>query len=189
MKFDIDTFVADIKAANADSSPRHAVCEVMKRAVADPQAVGRAFGPHKAGGSTALYRSPGLSIFHIVWPPEIHVEPHEHNMWAVMGVYEGVEDNTFFRRTELSIERHGAVRLERGDTRIMGPDGIHAVDVPTLSPTGALHVYGGDLVTVERSEFDDDTYEERAYDWRKSERRFQEMNARWHAREGHPSSA
>ena len=66
----------------------------------------------------------------------------------------------------------------------MGEEAIHAVDVPTLAPTGAIHVYGGDLFTVARSEFDSTTSEERPFDWEKSEREFAEMNARWEARTG-----
>ena len=193
MKFSVDSFLGDIHAASADASPRHAVCDVVARAVSDPEAVERAFGPLTHGRSTVLFRSPELLVLHIVWPPEISVEPHEHNLWAVMGIYRGVEDNTFYRRREHgTIERHGTVRLEPRDTRIMGEDGIHAVDVPTLSPTGAIHVYGGDLLTIERSEFDSVTCEERPFDWKKSERQFREMNDRWRTRleapEGRASS-
>ena len=184
MKFSVDTFLGDIHTANADSSPRHAVCEVVARAVSDPEAMAQAFGPLTQGLSTVLLRSPELLVLHIVWPPEISVEPHEHNLWAVMGIYRGIEDNTFYRRTGSGIERQGTARLEPKDTRIMGEDAIHAVDIPTLAPTGAIHVYGGDLITVERSEFDPQTSEERPFDWKKSERQFEEMNARWQDRMG-----
>ena len=185
MKFSVDSFLTDIHAANADASPRHAVCEVVARAVSEPEAMARAFGPLTHGHSTVLHRSSDLLVLHIVWPPEIHVEPHEHNLWAVMGIYRGIEDNTFYRRTdEGGIAREGTARLEPRDTRIMGEEAIHAVDVPTLAPTGAIHVYGGDLFTVARSEFDSATSEERPFDWEKSERQFAEMNARWEARTG-----
>ena len=73
------------------------------------------------------------------------------------------------------------MRLGPRDTRIMGEEAIHAVDVPTLAPTGAIHVYGGDLIATERSEFDPASGAERPFDWRKSERQFEEMNARWEA--------
>ena len=183
MKFSVDSFLSDVRAANAHDSPRHAVRDVVARAVSDPEAMTAAFGTLTRGHSTVLFRSPDLLVLHIVWPPEIVVEPHEHNLWAVMGVYRGIEDNTFYRRTEEgTIERHATVRLEPRDTRVMGEDGIHAVEVPTLAPTGAIHVYGGDLITVARSEFDAVTGEERPFDWKKSERQFEQMNARWKER-------
>ena len=181
MKFSIDSFLSDLHAANADASPRHAVADVVARAVSEPEALAEAFGPLTRGHSTALFRSPGLLVLHIVWPPGLSVEPHEHNLWAVMGIYRGVEDNTFYRRTESGIERQGAVRLEPRDTRIMGEEAIHAVDIPASAPTGAIHVYGGDLITIARSEFDPATREERPFDWEKSDRQFAEMNARWEA--------
>ena len=184
MKLDIGTLLSDLEAANEDSSPRHAVCEAVARAVAEPAALERVFGPLTTGRSTVLFRSPELSVFHIVWPPGLSVEPHEHNLWAVMGIYRGIEDNTFYRRTEDGIERQGTVRLQPCDTRIMGEDAIHAVDIPLDGPTGAIHVYGGDLTAVKRSEFDPATREERPFDWEKSERRFVEMNTRWQARAG-----
>ena len=183
MKFAVDSFLSDLHAANADASPRHAVRDVVARAVSQPEALAQAFGPLTCGHSTVLFRSPELLVLHIVWPPEISVEPHEHNLWAVMGIYRGIEDNTFYRRTEdRGIEREGTARLEPRDTRIMGEKAIHAVDNPTLAPTGAIHVYGGDLLTVARSEFDPATSEERPFDREKSERRFAEMNVRWEAR-------
>lgn len=182
MKFSVDSFLNDLHAANADASPRLAVHEVVARAVSEPEALAQAFGPLTHGQSTVLHRSPDLLVLHIVWPPEISVEPHEHNLWAVMGIYRGIEDNTFYRRTESGIERQGGVRLEPRDTRIMGEEAIHAVDIPTLAPTGAIHVYGGDLITTARSEFDPVSGAERPFDWEKSERQFAEMNARWEAR-------
>ena len=181
MNFSVDSFLNDLHAANADASPRHAVREVVARAVAEPEALAQAFGPLTRGHSTALFRSSDLLVLHIVWPPGISVEPHEHNLWAVMGIYRGVEDNTFYRRTGSGIERQGTARLEPRDTRIMGEEAIHAVDVPALAPTGAIHVYGGDLIATERSEFDPASGAERPFDWKKSERQFAEMNARWEA--------
>ena len=185
MKFSVDSFLSDIHTANAAASPRHAVCEVVARAVSQPEAMERALGPLTRGHSTVLHRSSDLLVLHIVWPPEIRVEPHEHNLWAVMGIYRGIEDNTFYRRMdEGGIAREGTVRLEPRDTRIMGEAAIHAVDIPTLAPTGSIHVYGGDLFKVARSEFDPATSEERPFDWEKSEREFAQMNARWEARAG-----
>ena len=79
MKFSVDSFLSDVRTANEDASPRHAVCEVVARAVSEPEAVARAFGPLARGHSTVLFRSPELLVLHIVWPPEISIDPHEHN--------------------------------------------------------------------------------------------------------------
>ena len=43
----------------------------------------------------------------------------------------------------------------------------------------ALHVYGGDFFSVERSEWDLVTHEERPRDFQRTQRLFDEANARW----------
>jgi hypothetical protein len=48
----------------------------------------------------ALYRGRDLLVLHGVVPPTPRpVDPHNHRMWAVIGVYHGREDNQLFART------------------------------------------------------------------------------------------
>ena len=59
-------------------------------------------------------------------------KPHDHRMWAVIGIYSGREENTFFRRAEQGLKRHGtkqlnakvvqgaALRHRRYDARLRG---------------------------------------------------------------------
>ena len=50
----------------------------------------------------------------IVWPPSYTQMPHNHLLWAEIGVYTGREDNIFWRRSapdaKWPIEVVGAVR-------------------------------------------------------------------------------
>ena len=49
----------------------------------------------------ALYRGRDLLVLHGVVPPTPRpVDPHDHRMWAVIGVYHGQEDNQLFARTD-----------------------------------------------------------------------------------------
>jgi predicted metal-dependent enzyme (double-stranded beta helix superfamily) len=97
--FDLDQFIADCCAALAASkSPKH-VREVVARAVCDPSAVLRALGEPKRAGLHKLYQSNDLTILNVVWAPMMTVLPHNHNMWAVIGIYTGREDNIFWRRS------------------------------------------------------------------------------------------
>ena len=49
----------------------------------------------------ALYRGNDLLVLHGVVPPTPKpVDPHDHRMWAVIGVYHGQEDNQLFARTD-----------------------------------------------------------------------------------------
>jgi predicted metal-dependent enzyme (double-stranded beta helix superfamily) len=66
--------------------------------------------------------------------------------------------------------------LGPGDVRPLGEEIIHSVTNPTAKLTGAIHVYGGDFFSQERSEWDPESLEERPYDIEKNVRYFEEAN-------------
>jgi predicted metal-dependent enzyme (double-stranded beta helix superfamily) len=106
--------------------------------------------------------------------------PHEHNMWAAIGMYGGIEDNAFFRRTPQGLQPSGGKELPEGDVLVMGDDVIHSVANTRRRYATALHVYGGDFFGADgRSEWDADTLEERPRDMQRTARLFDEANARW----------
>jgi predicted metal-dependent enzyme (double-stranded beta helix superfamily) len=179
--FDLDRFVADCRAVLSDASPTSAVKDLVARAVADPVTLERTLGTPTEGQLVTLYRAPDLTILNIIWAPGMALYPHDHRMWAVIGLYGGREDNTFYRRTPQGLVRGGGKQLNQGDTTILGHKVIHAVTNPLRQFTGALHVYGGDFFAAPRSEFDPETFEERPYDVEKAKRLFREANARWQA--------
>jgi predicted metal-dependent enzyme (double-stranded beta helix superfamily) len=98
--------------------------------------------------------------------------PHNHLMWAVIGIYTGREDNIFWRRLPGEdggkSEAAGAKSLGQGDVEPLGRDIIHTVTNPLARLTGAVHVYGGDFFAVVRSEWDPLTLLERPYDVQKN---------------------
>ena len=80
--------------------------EVLARELADPGAVLTGLGEPTRGGLKALYRSPELTILNIVWAPLMQLLPHEHNMWALIGIYTGARGrNIFWRRDSDAIGR------------------------------------------------------------------------------------
>src|SRR5215212_4004944 len=96
--FDLERFTADCRGAlTADRSIKH-VREVVARAVADPGPLLRALGEPKCAGLHKLYQSHDLTILNVVWAPMMTIMPHNHSMWAVIGIYTGREDNIFWRR-------------------------------------------------------------------------------------------
>jgi predicted metal-dependent enzyme (double-stranded beta helix superfamily) len=106
--------------------------------------------------------------------------PHNHQMWAIIGLYTGREDNIFWRRIPGSnglVEAAGARALREKDAEPLGQDVIHSVSNPIPRLTGALHVYGGDFFGVPRSEWDAETLQEQPCNGEKMARRFEEANA------------
>src|SRR5262245_31899168 len=141
--FDIDTFVTDCREALRESNPEAAVREVVERAVAQPADVERALGAPAWGGFTPLHRSPELTILNVIWTPGLAIYPHDHRMWAVIGLYGGREDNTFYRRSREGLAVAGGKTLETRDTALLGKNVVHAVTNPLRALTGAINVYGG----------------------------------------------
>jgi predicted metal-dependent enzyme (double-stranded beta helix superfamily) len=72
-------------------------------------------------------------------------------MWAVIGVYDGQENNTFYRRSGEGLETAGGKELKVADVLVLGTDAIHAIENPLERTSYAIHVYGGDLPNAKRS--------------------------------------
>jgi predicted metal-dependent enzyme (double-stranded beta helix superfamily) len=179
--FDLERFIADCRATLTTPSSEAAIRELVERAVADPADVERVLGTPRAGGIATLHRSPELTILNIAWVPGMAVFPHDHRTWAVIGLYGGVEDNTFYRRGPHGVVAANGQRLETGDAVVLGPHVIHAVANPLRTFTGAIHVYGGDFFAIPRSEWCPDTGVERPFDVEHARRVFAQANARWQA--------
>ncbi|HTQ33477.1 MAG TPA: hypothetical protein VMI30_04855 [Stellaceae bacterium] len=180
--FDIDQFIADCREAVAADPSHKLVREVVERAVAEPAVVLDYFEP-LASGVHRLYRSNELTILNVVWPPLFTIMPHDHRMWAVIGMYSGAEDNVYWRRSgepgQSRVEAAGARALRTGDVETLGRDIVHSVTNPIQRLTGAIHVYGGDFYAGGRSEWDPQTLTERPYDFEEHARMFAEANARF----------
>ena len=176
--FNSDQFVEDCRSALRESSPGKAIREITARAVSDPAAVSRAFGTPQRSEMITLHQSAELTILNIIWAPGMAIYPHDHRMWAVIGVYAGREDNAFFKRTADGLAVAGARQLETGDTALLGDQTVHAVTNPLGQFTCSLQIYGGDFFNVSRSEFDPDTLEERPFDVEKARALFFTANRR-----------
>ena len=180
--FDLDRFIADCRDAVA-ADPTHKVArEVVARAVSEPGGVRKTLGEPIKAGNQCLYRSPELTILNLVWGPYMTLRPHNHRIWAVIGIYEGAEDNVFWRRIETEdgprIEAAGARSLRLRDACAMGADIIHSVTNPIPRLTAALHVYGGDFYRDDRSEWDPEVLAEKPFDFETSKKLFEESNGR-----------
>jgi predicted metal-dependent enzyme (double-stranded beta helix superfamily) len=179
--FDLDQFVADCRAALVADKPHKSVREVVARAVSNPAAILKGLGEPKRSEVQKLYRSGDLTILNVIWAPHMTIMPHNHQMWAVIGVYTGREDNIFWRRVAGSdggkLEAVGARALSAKDADPLGDNIIHSVTNPISRLTGAIHVYGGDFFSAERSEWDPETLQEGRYDVAKNMKLFEEANA------------
>jgi len=177
---DLERFIEDCQRALTQGPPELGTREVVARAVSAPGALLQALGGPKRAEIQTLHRSAQLTILNVIWAPGMSVMPHDHRMWAVIGIYTGREDNVFWRRLRDVpaglIEQAGARTLEVENAVSLGRDIIHSVRNPLSGFTGALHVYGGDFFATERSEWNPETLLEQPYDVQKALRMFEEAN-------------
>ena len=175
--FNLERFVEDCRDAVVADPTHKAVHEIAKRAFENPADIVTALGgPPESSGLVPIYTSPTLTIVNVIWKPGMTIMPHNHEMWAVIGIYGGREDNIFWRRIKDDpqghIEAAGARALGTGDTVPLGKDIIHSVTNPIPKLTGAIHIYGGDFFEAERSEWDAEDLTEHAYDMSKTKAMF-----------------
>ena len=181
MPFDLDQFILDCLAAREADPSHKLVREVVARAVSDPNGVLRALGEPRRSEVQRLYHAPNLTVLNVIWGPKMTIMPHDHRMWAVIGVYTGREDNIFWRRVPGAgggkLEAAGAKALSERDAEPLGDNIIHSVTNPIRRFTGALHVYGGDFFGAQRSEWDPETLLEERYNLERAMRQFEEAMA------------
>jgi predicted metal-dependent enzyme (double-stranded beta helix superfamily) len=165
--FDLDQFIADLRAALAERT-RQALKEVVTRAVSDSASLLRQIGEPDKAAVQVLHQAPDLTVLNVIWAPKQITLPHDHRMSAVIGMYSGREDNTFWRRlpnpTRFQVEPAGGRALGEGDVTILGRDVIHSVVNPLTKISGAIHVYDGEFLTVQRSMWEAETLLEKPYD-------------------------
>ena len=117
--FDADQLVEECKAAIAENDSHVAVKEIVERAVSDPGAVLKGLGEPTRAGVNKLFVSDDLTVLNLVWGPMMTLKPHDHKMWAVIGIYTGREDNIFWRKVKGDpdgrIEAAGAEAMCVGD--------------------------------------------------------------------------
>lgn len=181
--FDKDRFIQD--CMNAVAEGQGAIREIVAEAISNGSEIISKLGEPEHAGITPIYRSPELTIINFVWAPCMTLMPHNHQMFSVIGIYSGREDNIFWKRTETSIEAAGAKSLGVGDVATLGRDIIHSVINPIDKMTCAIHVYGGDFFEPEkpRSEWDHETLIERPWNIDKVRSLFLESEARYKAAE------
>ncbi|WP_460454852.1 hypothetical protein [Arenimonas aestuarii] len=175
---DLERFVEDCVSANRESDAQTAVREVLARAVSQPSAVLAALGAPDRAGLNVLVRSQTLTIFAASWTPQMNLMPHNHLMWANIGIYSGREDNIFWRRSGKGIEAYSAAALFEKDTAALPADALHSVTNPLLRFTGGIHIYGGDFFATSRSQWNPETLDEEPSDGAAIQRMFQRENER-----------
>jgi predicted metal-dependent enzyme (double-stranded beta helix superfamily) len=173
MQMDVAELVARFSAAAADDYPHKAAVAVINELKDDLDGVAGAMSYLTGSGGNALqafYRASNLSLLKVRFPVGRRTPPHNHGTWAAILVLSGSERNSLYKRNDdgsLSYQR--AVDLEAGSVVFMPADAVHVAECTSDDPAIGLHVYGGNVLGLERSMWDPDTLKEQSLDWSKYE--------------------
>ena len=174
--FDLEAFIADLVGCVAEANTFEATEQTVTPAITAPTAVADVIAPDK-GGISLLYHSPQLTVINVAWAPRMQLMPHDHRMWAVIGIYAGAEENQFYRRGhDGELAETTSRRLDVGDVCRLGSKTIHAVANPVDRLTAAVHVYGGDFVNQRRSQWGPGDLVEREFDMAQVNHQFHRAN-------------
>lgn len=185
--FQKDRFIEDCKAAVGEG--QKAIRELVAEAVSDPSGVVKELGEPTTAGVYPIHKGKNLTIINFIWAPYMTLLPHNHNMFAAIGIYGGREDNIFWRRLPeanaagAQIEAAGAESMGAGQVATLGRDIIHSVANPIRKLTSAIHVYGGDFFEPEepRSQWGHETLVQEPWDMANTHATFAAANGRFEA--------
>jgi predicted metal-dependent enzyme (double-stranded beta helix superfamily) len=146
MVFDASAFVSDVQSAAASADPVAAVHEVVASAIRDGSSIDATLGTEFKREPDTLFSSETLTVQRILWPGGVWTSPHDHRVWAVIGVYTGEEMNRLYKNTSDGLQELQTCAVAQRDVLVLDADAIHRVDNQHRELTAGLHVYGGDMV-------------------------------------------
>ncbi len=140
--------------------------EMLRNPDSMPQ---EAFKPRKDRFANNLIYMPDDKIFSVmggIWLPGQATPIHDHLTWALIGIYDGEEHESFYRRMDDGSDPKVAVlkkvnerKNKKGHVTVLGKDGIHRIENVSDKPSLSVHVYGLDIGNTKRHTYDPATGE------------------------------
>ncbi len=107
-----------------------------------------------------------FSVNGVVWLPGQTTPIHDHLTWALVGLYDGEERESIYRRTDdglnpkvAQVQKVSEKINKKGHITVLGKAGIHRIDNISDKSSMSMHVYGIDIGNTERHTYDPVTRE------------------------------
>jgi len=154
-----------VRGSSSESEVLRRGRPLMAKLLASPESIPeQAFKPRKDRFAMNLLYAPMDKTFSVngaIWLPGQTTPIHDHLTWAMVGLYEGEEHESIFRRTDdRSNPKMATLDLAsdrintRGHITTLGGTGIHRIDNVSARPSKSIHVYGLDIGNAERHSYD-----------------------------------
>ncbi len=161
-------FVDECRAAATGDDAVVRIVAILEQLIVDRDGLAEATGPlpddiPAMGIDETLFEDEHVTVMVIATPPDIAQPPHDHRMTAVIGVFDGQEDQRFFVNAPSGLRELTGRSIATGEVMSLGRKTIHAISATGPQACRAVHVYLGPLATVERSIFHPDTLVEEPF--------------------------
>ena len=169
MAYTLEQFVADLDRITRAESDATVITErvapLLAELVKHPESIPAEYrrSPDGQRGRYMLHRAPLFNISSVVWGPGDNAKAHNHDTWGLVGVHENeLQETRFVRLDDGSKEGHaelevkGVNRNQSGmvSTLLAPENDIHEMLNVTKKNTVEVHVYGKELVNMQRLQFD-----------------------------------
>ncbi|NNF53655.1 MAG: hypothetical protein HKN03_04340 [Acidimicrobiales bacterium] len=160
----LEKFIADCREAARGSGAVARIAELTEALVADPSAIQAEAKPlpdriPSMGWEDLLFDDDAITVMLIATPPGVAQPPHDHRMPAVIGVFQGCEDQRFYRRQGDGLLEMRGRAIQQGEVLTLGKATVHAISTDGPDVCRAVHVYLGKLADVDRTIYDPETFE------------------------------
>src|SRR5712692_3672502 len=153
MAYTFKQFVEDLETiTSAEQDPEvitRRAAPFFEKLCGNPEAIPAEYRTAPAGqrGRYILHRGPRFKVTSVIWRPGDEARSHDHETWGARSL----GDKVALEVREVLRHKAGAV------SRLVPPhDEIHAMHNPTTKDTLEIHVYGKDLMGLQRHVFDPD---------------------------------
>lgn len=174
--YGLKDFVADLDGIlDRHGDPRlivGAAKPLFRRLVSDTRWLDEKYTKPVEGRSVQylLHKDPQerFSVVSVVWWPGYATPIHDHLVWGLVGLYEGLEEETRFLRVDAG-ERPGFAQIQEVSAAITKPgnvsqlvppdEDIHRIRNVSPVPSRSIHIYGADINEKIRNWYDEQTGE------------------------------
>jgi predicted metal-dependent enzyme (double-stranded beta helix superfamily) len=109
--------------------------------------------PLDENGEALIHETDGLTIYICHFSPHLTIPPHEHQMQALVGLYEGREAHQLWQETDGALAHRQEQIIETGDLLQLPANAIHSVRCLDQRVCKGLHLYLGALSRADRRFF------------------------------------
>lgn len=165
LRWFIDEMERAVRGSTSESEVLRKARPLMAQLLATPGSLPpSAFEPRRDRFAMNLLYMPEDRVFSVngaVWLPGQTTPIHDHLTWAMVGLYDGQERESIYRRTDdrsdpklAKLEMVSERVNSRGHITVLGEADIHRIDNISELPSRSVHVYGIDVGNAERHSYD-----------------------------------